>query len=170
MCVRLAINLAHSALKHDVTAVTTINFCMGSVAIMTYSWCTLSYWPDKQYWLIEKASALSWQPEVMVGGNGVGDGEGCSLSFELYCCYRFPIRKKNGPLYWPTTSMKVCLNHTEQQWPSFPSAFHHMVQFSDCALCVCLACVTSCLPVCAPKFTDICPSPWQDCVWDGRRS
>lgn len=87
---------------------------MGSVAIMTYSWRTLSYWPDKQYWLIEEAAMLSWQPEVMVGGNRAGDGEGCSLSFELYCCYRFPIRKKDGPLYWPTTSMKVCLNHTSK--------------------------------------------------------
>lgn len=108
----------HSALKHGITTVTTIHFSMGSVAIMTYSWHTLSYWPDRKYWFIEETSMLSWQPEVMVGGNRAGDGEGCSLSFELYCCYRFPIRKKDGPRYWPTTSMKVCFNHTGQQRPS----------------------------------------------------
>lgn len=119
---------------------------MGSVAIMTYSWRTLSYWPDKQYWLIEEAAMLSWQPEVMVGGNRAGDGEGCSLSFELYCCYRFPIRKKDGPLYWPTTSMKVCLNHTSK---GHLPPVHFIIRYSAAVplcVCVCLACVTTCTP------------------------
>lgn len=132
-----AIHLAHSALKHGITAVTTINFSMGSVAIMTYSWSTLSYWPDRQYWFIEETRMLSWQPEVMVGGNRAGDGEGCSLSFELYCCYRFPIRKKDGPLYWPTTSMKVCLNHSGQQRPSSLCNSHQMWYSAVTFLCVC---------------------------------
>lgn len=129
---------SHSALKHGITAVTTINFSMGSVAIMTYSWHTLSYWPDRQYWFIEETPMLSWQPEVMVGGNRAGDEEGCSLSFDLYCCYRFPIRKKDGPLYWPTTSMKVCLNHTGQQRPSYLSAIHDKCDTVQgfCSMCV----------------------------------
>lgn len=42
---------------------------------------------------------LSWQREVMADGGHACDGEGCSLSFELYCYYRFPIRKKDEPLY-----------------------------------------------------------------------
>lgn len=53
----------HSALKHGITAVTSINFSMRSVGIMTYSWRTLSYWPDRQYWFIEETPMLSWQPE-----------------------------------------------------------------------------------------------------------
>lgn len=147
----------HSALKHGITAVTTINFSMGSVAIMTYSWHTLSYWPDRQYWFIEETPVLSWQPEVMVGGNRAGDEEGCSLSFELYCCYRFPIRKKDGPLYWPTTSMKVCLNHTDQQRPSSPSAFHNkcdtMLWFCRvCVPCVCYDIYAWCPCFCASEF------------------
>lgn len=91
---------------------------------MTYSWRNLSCWSDKQYGLTEEATMLSWQLEVMVGGNRA-EIEGASLSFELYCCYRFPIRKKDSPLYWPATSMKVCLNHTGQQRPFFPSAVHN---------------------------------------------
>lgn len=105
---------------------------MRSVAIMTYSWSTLSYWPDRQYWLIEETPMLSWQLEVMVGGNRAGDGEGCSLSFELYCCYRFPIRKKDGPLYWPTTSINVCLNHTDQQKPFCPTSIHNQCNTVQC--------------------------------------
>lgn len=133
----------HSALKHGITAVTNINFSMGSVAIMTYSWRTLSYWPDRQYWFIEETSMLSWQPEVMVGGNRAGDGKGCSLSFELYCRYRFPIRKKDGPRYWPTTSMKVRLNHSGRQRPSSPQHHSDVIQCSDLALCVSV-CVPGC--------------------------
>lgn len=79
---------------------------------------------------------------VMVGGNLAGDGEGCSLSFELYCCYRFPISKKDSPLYWPTTSMNVCLNHTGQQKPFPHSAIHNR---SDAAEWFCCVCVCVCL-------------------------
>lgn len=139
----------HSALKHDITAVTTINFSMGSVAIMTYSWHTLSYWPDRKCWFIKETPMLLWQPEVMVGGNRAGDGERCSLSFELYCCYRFPIRKKDGPLYWPTTSMKVCFNPAGQQRPSSASAIHNKfdtVQWF--CVCECLTSVITCVMIC----------------------
>lgn len=144
---------------------------MGSVAIMTYSWRTLSYWPDKQYWLIEEAAMLSWQPEVMVGGNRAGDGEGCSLSFELYCCYRFPIRKKDGPLYWPTTSMKVCLNHTSK---GHLPPVHFIMRYSAAVpLCVCVSGLCYHLHAClsrAPTFTYLRLLSWQDCVRDGGRS
>lgn len=164
----------HSALKHDITAVTTINFSMGSVAIMTYSWHTLSYWPDRQYWFIEETPMLSWQPGVMVGGNRAGDEEGCSLSFDLYCCYRFPIRKKDGPLYWPTTSMKVCLNHTGQQRPFSLGAFHNKCDTVRwfCCVSVCLACVITRMyddllhHIHAFMFVFL----WQDCVRDGSGS
>lgn len=61
----------HSALKHGITAVTTINFSMGSVAIMTYSWHTLSYWPDRQYWFIEK------NPYVVMATGGNGGWQSC---------------------------------------------------------------------------------------------
>lgn len=93
----------------------------------------------------------------MVGGNRAGDGEWCSLSFELYCCYRFPIRKKDGPLYWPTTSMKVCLNHTGQQRPSSLGAIHikcDTVQwhFFVCAWLGLLPVCMMCLCFCAPEF------------------
>lgn len=112
-------------LKHDITAVSPINFCIGSVDIMTYSWLALSYWPDSQYWFIEETRMLSWQLQVMVGGNRAGDEEESSLSFELYCCYGFSIREKDGLLYWPTTSMRVGLNHSCQGEPSSPSANHN---------------------------------------------
>ena len=129
----------HGALKHGITAVTTINFGMGSVGIMTYSWRTSSYWPDRQYWFIEETPMLSWQPEVMVGGNRAGDEEGCSLSFELYCCYRFPIRKKDGPLYWPTTSHESPPQSQRPAEAIFPPVHFrtNVMQRCDSAVCVC---------------------------------
>ena len=35
----------------------------------------------------------------MVGGSRAAVGEESSLSFVLYCCYRFSIWKKDGPPY-----------------------------------------------------------------------
>lgn len=89
----------------------------------------------------------------MVGGNRAGDGEGCSLSFELYCCYRFPIRKKDGLLYWPTTSMKVYLNHTGH----LPAVHFitNVMQCSDSSVCMpgcCYYYYARCLCFCAPTY------------------
>ena len=134
----------HGTLKHGITAVTTINFGMGSVGIMTYSWRTSSYWPDRQYWFIEETPMLSWQPEVMVGGNRAGDEEGCSLSSELYCCYRFPIRKRDGPLYWPTTSHESPPQSHRPAEAIFPRCISEQMWYSAVTLlCVCV-CV--CVP------------------------
>ena len=137
----------HGTLKHGITAVTTINFGMGSVGIMTYSWRTSSYWPDRQYWFIEETPMLSWQPEVMVGGNRAGDEEGCSLSSELYCCYRFPIRKRDGPLYWPTTSHESLPQSHRPAEAIFPRCISEQMWYSAVTLlCVCVCvCVSVCL-------------------------
>lgn len=79
----------------------------------------------------------------MVGGNCARDGEGCSLSCELYCCYGFPIRKKDGPPYWPTTSMKVCFNHTGHRGHLSPEQFiKDVIHCSESSVWLSCACIT----------------------------
>lgn len=124
-----------------------------------------------------QAILIYWRIHYVVmvtGGNGGWQScwrwGGGSLSFELYCCYRFPIQKKDGLLYWPTTSMKVYLNHTGH----LPAVHFitNVMQCSDSSVCMpgcCYYYYARCLCFCAPTyiFCFFTFLSWKDCVWDG---